>query len=74
MFKQMWRGWLKFAHVLGTVQMMIVLTLVYWTILAVMAVPYRFFADSLSTKSRGGKGWTEREPVADRWTEMQSQG
>lgn len=74
MFKQLWRGWLKFAHILGTVQMMIILTLIYWTILAVMAVPYRLFADSLGSKSLGRNGWTKREPVADRWTEMQSQG
>ena len=72
--KQLWRGWLKFAHVLGTIQMVIILTLIYWVMLSIMAIPYRLFADSLGNKGQGGKGWTKREPVADRWTTMQSQG
>ena len=72
--KQLWQGWLKFAHVLGTIQMVIILTLVYWVMLSVMAIPYRLFADSLGNKGQGRKGWTIREQVADRWTTMKSQG
>ena len=36
--KMVWRGWLKFAHVVGTIQMVIILTLVYWIMLSIMAL------------------------------------
>ena len=72
--KKLWQGWLRFAHVVGTIQMVIILTLIYWIMLSVMAIPYRLFADSLGHKGQRRKGWTRREPIADRWTTMQSQG
>ena len=72
--KKLGNGWLKFAHVLGTIQMVVILTLVYWVMLSIMAIPFRFFSDSLGNKGQGVKGWTKREPVADRWATMQDQG
>ncbi len=50
MLKRMWRGWLRLVEVLGTVQMVILLSIVYWTLLAVTALPHRLLADPLSLR------------------------
>lgn len=51
MLKKVWHGWLKLVEVLGTVQMVVLLTVIYWTLLAVTAVPHRLLADPLSLRS-----------------------
>ena len=37
-FSLLWRGWMKFAHVLGVVNTKILLTVTYFVLLAVAAV------------------------------------
>ena len=57
-----WRKWLRFAEIVGNVQMIIILSLVYWTIVLFLAVPFKFLADSLALRTRGRAGWAERPP------------
>ena len=72
--KSAWGGWLRFAKVLGTVQMIIILSIIYWTILAVIAIPFKVLADPLSRKSHGESQWIKKEARRLGLTEMQSQG
>ena len=72
--RRAWSGWLRFATVLGNVQMVILLTLVYWLLLAPIALPYRFFGDPLRLRRAGAATWVERTPTADGLTAMRRQG
>ena len=54
--KRAWARWLRFAEIVGTVQMVIILTLVYWTVVAAMAIPFKILADPLGFKRP--RGWT----------------
>ena len=56
--KRAWARWLRFAEIVGTVQMVIILTLVYWTIVAAMAIPFKILADPLGFKRPSG--WKPR--------------
>jgi hypothetical protein len=72
--KSAWDVWLRFAKVLGTVQMMIILSIIYWTIFALIAIPFKLASDPLSMKSHGGSRWTRKGAHHLGITEMQSQG
>ena len=62
--RRAWARWLRFAEIVGTVQMVIILTLVYWTVVAAMAIPFKILADPLGFKRPGG--WTpRRQPRLD---------
>lgn len=63
-FRSVWKIWLKIAERIGTVQMMIVLTIMYWLFLPLMAIPFRFFSDPLAMKRERG-GWIERPTGTD---------
>ena len=60
-----WRGWLKFAEKFGTVQMIIILSLVYWVIITLMAIPYKLIADPLKLRRRSRPAWIERDYAPD---------
>ena len=72
--KSAWRGWLKFAQVLGTIQMVIILSIIYWTLLAIIAIPFKLLADPLGMKRAGESRWIKKETRRLGLTEMQSQG
>jgi hypothetical protein len=63
--KTLWRGWLKFAHVLGTFQMMLILTIIYWLIVPWFAVPMKLLSDPLRFRKPAGSAWRDRQAVAD---------
>ena len=72
--KTAWHGWLKFAQILGTVQMVIILTVVSWVVPAIMALPFKLFSDPLAIKGPDRVRWIKREPAREMWAEMQKQG
>lgn len=47
LLRRAWNGWLKVAHILGTIQMIIILTLICWTLFALTAIPFKLIADPL---------------------------
>ena len=49
--KRVWRWWLKLGVAVGTAQMIILLSVIYWTLLAITAIPYRLLADPLGLRS-----------------------
>ena len=69
-----WRRWMKVAEVIGTVQMVVLLTLLYWTAFSLVAIPFKFRSDPLGFKHRGGSGWTQRARQSDVLDSMRRQG
>tara|TARA_Y100000817_G_C16817752_1_gene527404 strand:- start:851 stop:1081 length:231 start_codon:yes stop_codon:yes gene_type:complete len=58
--KKLWAAWLKFADKLGTIQMMIILTVIYWTFVSVMAIPFKLFADPLILRKHSKSNWKHK--------------
>ncbi len=54
-------GWLAFAHLIGTVQMVVLLTVVYWVFIPLMYVPFGLISDPLRLRRSTGTRWRERE-------------
>lgn len=54
-------GWLAFAHLIGTVQMVILLTIVYWVFIPLMYVPFGLISDPLRLRRSEGSWWRARE-------------
>ncbi|MBM3932939.1 MAG: hypothetical protein FJ319_01330 [SAR202 cluster bacterium] len=73
LFRRAWDRWLKIAHILGTVQMAIILTLVYWFFMTLLFLPFGLIADPLRLRP-GKSGWVRRAPVGDPQTYLRSQG
>ena len=68
------RIWLRFAAILGDIQITILLSLIYWLLLPFWALPYRLFSDRLALRNPAGVGWIRRTPGADRLNAMRKQG
>ena len=71
--RRIWNRWLKIAEAIGTVQMVIILTLVYWTMITVMAIPFRFLSDPLILKRSSGPKWIQRTEPSDVLENMRKQ-
>lgn len=73
MLKTAWKGWLKLAEVLGTIQMMVILSLVYWIMLPIIAVPFKLFADPLVMRKPSEAKWVKRDSGSQTLDEMKLQ-
>ena len=73
LLKTAWRGWLKFAEVLGTIQMMVILSLVYWIMLPIIAIPLKLFSDPLMLRNLGQARWIKRDSGSPTLDEMKQQ-
>jgi hypothetical protein len=62
MLKTLWRGWLVVARTIGHVQSFIILSLVYFVVMAPFAVVVRLFSDPLDAKE--ADSW-QRLPAGD---------
>ena len=71
--RKIWDGWLKVAHAIGTVQMMIILTIIYWVMIPFIAIPFRMFSDPLMKKPGSGQ-WHHRDAPEDPLDSMSNQG
>ncbi len=71
--RKAWRGWLRFAEILGAVQMTIILSLVYWTLVMIMAVFLKPLADPLALRRSHRNLWVRREDAADVMESMKRQ-
>jgi hypothetical protein len=54
------RRWLKLAEILGNFQMILVLSLIYWTMMAVMAIPFKLLSDPMAQRDPGRLTWVRR--------------
>ena len=69
-----WRGWLKFGVILGNIQMVVLLTIIYWTMLALIAIPFKLLSDPLALRRSRSFGWLQRRPPSDYYQWMRKQG
>lgn len=68
------RKWLRFAETLGNIQFSVFLSLMYWTIFMIWAIPYKLFNDSLASRYARRARWIQRAPGADWLESMRKQG
>ena|GEM_PF-756554 len=73
-WRRTWDGWLGFAHLIGTVQMVVVLTIVYWVFIPLVYLPFGLIADPLRLRKSAGSHWLEREEPEDILEHMRQQG
>ena len=66
-------GWLAFAHLIGIVQMVVMLTVVYWVFIPLMYIPFGLISDPLRLRRSEGSGWREREVPDDAMEHMSRQ-
>ena len=59
--RAVWNRWLEVAVVIGTVQMVIILSIIYWLMMPFMAIPFKLLSDPLATKAHRA-GWIKRDP------------
>jgi hypothetical protein len=66
-FSLLWRGWMKFAHILGVINTKILLTITYFVVLAVAAIIRMLVrADLLDRKmEKKPTYYHNREPFKD---------
>ena len=69
-----WRRWLRFAEVLGNIQLTVILSLLYWILLPFWAFPYKMFNDRLALRNPGKVHWIRRIPGTDWLSDMKKQG
>ena len=73
LLKKAWRHWLGFAEIFGTIQMVIVLTLVYWIFAPLMGIPLRLFADPLGLRGSHRTRWVQRDAAPPNLEAMKKQ-
>ena len=74
MFKRAWRRWMKVGEFLGNFQMIVILTLVYWIVMTLTAIPFKLLADPLALRNASRSRWIQRARVADVLESMRKQG
>ena len=65
---------MRFAEIFGNFQMILMLTVLYWTIVFLIALPFKLLADPLSLRKNRGPSWTDRLPDSDVMASMRRQG
>ena len=68
-----WRGWIKLGEKLGNLQIILLLSLAYWTIGLLSAIPIKLFSDRLALK-KNSEGWKTHRSPADILISMRKQG
>ena len=71
--RRAWKGWLWFAELLGAVQILIIVSLGYWTLVMIMAVFLKLLADPLALRSSHRNLWVRRQDAADILVSMRRQ-
>ena len=73
-FRKIWKAWLRFAEVVGTIQMIVLLTLIYIILVAPIAIVFMVFGDPLTQRSSHMMRWISRGPDGSSFTDMTRQG
>ena len=74
MFRRAWQRWIKVTTFIGTVQMVILLSITYWIMVPLIAIPLKFFSDPMGRKRPIGGNWIERQPMSEILESMKRQG
>ena len=73
MIKNIWKKWLRFAEVFGTIQMTVILTIIYWVFVGIMALPFKLVADPLRLKAISRANWRKKSQEVDVLASMKNQ-
>ena len=73
MKQRIWNRWLKIAEIFGTIQMMIILSVVYWLLLPLVAIPFRLVSDPLSLRDPSLSRWVKRRAPSNIFESMKKQ-
>ena len=60
LLKKVGQKWLKFAHIVANIQIVLALTLIYWLLLAPMAVVLKLVSDPLTLRQPRRPEWKLR--------------
>ena len=72
--KLAWIKWLKVAETIGNFQLAILLSIVYWILLPVIAIPFKLMSDPLTLKRMPSRLWTSRAHEPPTLESMSKQG
>jgi hypothetical protein len=72
--KFIWNLWMKFVIWFGTVQMIFIVTIVYWLILPFTGVIAALISDPMGRRLRNKSTWIPREKLDDPLAELKRQG
>ena len=72
--KFVWKKWKRFAEILGNFQMSVLLTIIYWTMLPIIAIPRKILSDPLRIGKSSKAQWISRNPITDVLEYMRRQG
>ena len=61
MLKKIWNGWKKFGFWLGDIISSVILVVFYFTVFALVAIPFRLFSDPLARKHSHSKWILKKE-------------
>ena len=68
-----WQKWMAFAQILGTIQMIILLSIIYWVLIPIVAITFRFISDPLGLKDPNQSKWVKRRPQENLFESMKNQ-
>lgn len=74
LLRKLGQKWLIFASIVGNIQMVIFLTLVYWLVLAPVAVVLKLVSDPLMLHRPERLQWLPRRPFVCTLDGMRKQG
>jgi len=62
--RRLWEWWKRLAHRIGDFQARLLLTIVYFVVIAPFGLGVRWGADPLAIKAGAAHGWQDRPPPA----------
>lgn len=68
-----WHGWLWFAELFGKLMFFLIMTVLYFTLVTLIAIPHRLLSDPLQLRDRGTSTWHLRPESASDRSSMQRQ-
>ena len=71
--KTTWKHWVKLGEKLGTFQIIVFLSIAYWTIGLISAILVKLFSDPLTLKKNSGH-WKTHHPPSNILEYMRKQG
>ncbi|HID34719.1 MAG TPA: hypothetical protein EYP25_09190 [Anaerolineae bacterium] len=75
MLKDLWREWLRVSKHIGSFNARALITLIYFTFLAIFGIPMRIFADPMGVKKQPrDSAWHERTTLDLNMQTAQRQG
>ena len=68
-----WHGWLSFAELFGRRMFFLIMTVLYFTLVTIIAIPHLLLSDPLQLRDRNESTWHLRPESASDPSSMQRQ-